>query len=320
MGTTSFLRLPFFTELEPARNVLVAGAGGGYDIFSGLPLYFGLRAAGKAAHLANLSFTNLEPAAGRRLAPALLEVTADSGGSKTYFPERYLAEWFRSQGEEVPVYCFDRTGAAPIRRGYEALVELLQVDTVVVVDGGTDSLMRGDECDLGTPHEDIATIAAVDDLPVPRKLLVCTAFGVDTFHGVCHAHFLEGVADLIRRDGYLGAFALTRDMPEVQCARAATLAVFHAMPHHVSIVASSVLNAIQGWYGDVHATDRTAGNELFINPLMALYWCFRLRPVAERILYLDELKKTETYIDVDDAIERFRLGCRDIRPWKDLPM
>ena len=40
-------RLPFFTELRPARRVLVAGAGGGFDVFSGLPLYFNLRAAGK---------------------------------------------------------------------------------------------------------------------------------------------------------------------------------------------------------------------------------------------------------------------------------
>ena len=38
------LRLPFFDELELAENILIAGAGGGYDIFCGLPLYFGLRA------------------------------------------------------------------------------------------------------------------------------------------------------------------------------------------------------------------------------------------------------------------------------------
>jgi hypothetical protein len=180
--------------------------------------------------------------------------------------------------------------------------------------------MRGDEHGLGTPHEDIATIAAVDDLNVANKLLVCTAFGVDRFHGVCHAHFLEAVADLIRADAYLGTFSLTRDMPEVERFREATLAVFRAMPHHVSIVASSMINAIQGWYGDVHATDRTAGSPLYINPLMALYWCFRLKPVAARILYLDEMKKTERYLDVDEVIERFRLGCGKLRTWMHLPM
>jgi hypothetical protein len=318
-GTTSLLQLPFFNELRDARTVLVAGAGGGYDVFSGLPLYFGLRAAGKTAHLANLSFANLRPASGRRLAPALLEVTADSGGSMSYFPERYLCEWFRTQGEEVPIYCFDRTGAAPIRRGYEALTEHLQLDTVLLVDGGTDSLMRGDEVGLGTPHEDIASIAAVDDLEVPHKLLVCVGFGVDHFHGVCHAHVLEAVAELIRAGGCLGTFSLMKEMPEVRRAREATLAVFRAMPHHVSIVASSILNAIEGWYGDVHATSRTAGSNLYINPLMALCWCFRLWAVARRILYLDAVKPTETFIEVDNAIASFRMKCGGERPWLDLP-
>jgi hypothetical protein len=41
------LELPFFAELKNARNILLAGAGGGFDIFSGLPLYFGLKNAGK---------------------------------------------------------------------------------------------------------------------------------------------------------------------------------------------------------------------------------------------------------------------------------
>ena len=49
------LSLPFFSELEPAKRVLVAGAGGGFDVLCGLPLYFALRAAGKTVHLANLS-------------------------------------------------------------------------------------------------------------------------------------------------------------------------------------------------------------------------------------------------------------------------
>ncbi|MCC2667530.1 MAG: hypothetical protein K0Q72_1, partial [Armatimonadetes bacterium] len=38
----SFLTLPIFAELESSRRVLIAGAGGGFDIFCGLPLYFGL--------------------------------------------------------------------------------------------------------------------------------------------------------------------------------------------------------------------------------------------------------------------------------------
>lgn len=141
----SFLRLPFFTELESARSVLLAGAGGGFDIFSGLPLYIGLRAAGKQVHLANLSFSYLEGASGRWLDPAVLEITADVTSVMGYFPEFHLSRWFRQQGEEVPVYCLRRTGCKPLIEGYRALVSHLQPDAIVLVDGGTDSLMRGDE-------------------------------------------------------------------------------------------------------------------------------------------------------------------------------
>jgi hypothetical protein len=62
-----FLRLPFFDTIANANTILLAGAGGGYDIFSGLPLYFGLRAAGKTVHLANLSFSKLYASNGKRI-------------------------------------------------------------------------------------------------------------------------------------------------------------------------------------------------------------------------------------------------------------
>src|SRR5207248_11265434 len=99
------LKLPFFSELEGARRVLLAGAGGGYDVFCGLPLYHALRGAGKDVFLANLSFTPVESLAGRRPAPAVLAVTADTAGPGyiNYFPEGYLCQWHRLQGEGLPV-------------------------------------------------------------------------------------------------------------------------------------------------------------------------------------------------------------------------
>jgi hypothetical protein len=316
------LKLPFFTALEPARRVLLAGAGGGFDVFCGLPLYFALRGAGKDVFLANLSFTRLEDATGRRPTPSLLEVTADSQGPTyiNYFPEGYLCQWFREQGEEVSVYCFERTGVQPLRQAYEHLLEAHDIDTLLLVDGGTDSLMRGDEEGLGTPHEDIATLAATQDLSLPRKLLVCLGFGIDHYHDVCHYRFLEAVAELSRAGAYLGCFSLTADMPEVRRYQDASQAVFAAMPRHPSIVNTSILSAIEGHYGDYHVTDRTAGSELWINPLMALYWCFQLDPVARRVLYLERLKETHTFEAVNAAIVEWLVLRKEVRPARPLPL
>jgi len=319
-ASMSYLRVPFFQELEHAESILLAGAGGGFDIFCGLPLYFGLREMGKQVHLANLSFSRIAEASGRWLSPTLMEVTATTQGNPRYFPEKYLAAWFRSQGETVSVYCFEPTGVQPLLTAYQALVDELHVDAIILIDGGTDSLMRGDEPGLGTPQEDIASIVAVHQLSVARKLLVCLGFGVDRYHGVCHAYFLEAVSALIRSGGFLGTWSLTREMPEVQRYREATEAVLQAMPANPSIVATSILAALAGLFGDVHMTKRMTNSTLFVNALMTLYWCFSLDPVAERLLYRENVLPTQTYQVLTAVIDRFREALPTVKNWFDLPM
>ncbi|MBW4618413.1 MAG: DUF1152 domain-containing protein [Cyanosarcina radialis HA8281-LM2] len=314
-----FLKSPFLTELLLGENILLAGAGGGFDIFCGLPLYFGLRNLGKKVYLANLSFSYL-PEDIQSLSPSLLKVTADTPQPHDYFPELYLAQWFRERDEETPIYCFDRTGFKPLLASYQKLVEHLNLDTIVLVDGGTDSLMRGDEIGLGTPHEDVTSIAAVNKLQVQRKMLVCLGFGVDYYHGVCHAHFLEGVSELIRSNGYLGMFSVVKEMPEVQKYLGATEFVFQKMPNNISIVSSSISSAIAGHYGDYHVTSRTQGSQLWINPLMPVYWCFQLDKVAARILYLDAIEPTNSYRDLLFAIEAWESRRKNVRGWEDIPV
>ena len=312
------LKLPFFQELDKAENILIAGMGGGFDIFCGLPLYFSLKAQGKQVHLANLSFSFLPPL-DDRLSPTMLAVTADTPRFGDYFPEQFLCEWFRSQGDEVTIYCFERTGVKPLLAAYETLVAELQLDTILLVDGGTDSLMRGDEPGLGTPHEDVASITAVHQLSLPCKLMACLGFGIDTFHGINHYYFLEAVAELTQNGGYLGAFSLLQEMPEVQQYRQASEYVFAAMSKHISIVSSSILSALVGEYGDFHATPRTRGSELWINPLMPLYWCFQLDAVAQRVLYLEGMKETADYMDVRRIIGTFRQQLGPHRQMRHLP-
>ena len=181
---------PLIDALNTAKRVLLAGAGGGFDVYSALPLYFALETEGKDVSLANLSFASLPRDEASRVSPACVRVTADTPHSQAYFPELHLSSWFRHRhGQEVPVYCFPRTGVVPLRAAYRRLHELLGLDAVVLVDGGTDSLMRGDEFGLGTPAEDSTSLAAVASSEIPNQYLACIGFGVDTFHGVCHAEF-----------------------------------------------------------------------------------------------------------------------------------
>lgn len=314
------LHPPFFREVQDSRRVLIAGMGGGFDVFCGLPLYFALRAEGKQVFLANYSFTSLAFHLPKALAPAVVEVTPDSSVSPgDYFPEYWLSRWLATQGEPSTVYAFRKVGVQPLKTAYEALVRHLDIDTILLVDGGTDSLMRGDEVDLGTPHEDATSLVAVNEVSGPKKLLACLGFGVDRFHGVCHAHYLEATAELARSGAYLGAFSLTPDMPPVQKYRDACEAVFQMMPRYTSIVNSSIVGAIDGRYGGHHATSRTHGSELWLNPLMALYWTYRLPAVAARLQYYRPMLDTITLSDVGLVIERHREEVT-IRPRVAIPV
>jgi len=313
------LELPLLARLRSARCVLIAGAGGGFDLFSGLPLAFALRREGATVHLASLSFTYLGGTDAPHRGWGVFEVNANSEGGD-YFPEKHLCAWLAGQGAPQPVWCLERQGLGPLRRAYQLLHERLAPDAVVLVDGGTDSLMRGDEVGLGTPAEDIASILAVANLPAPTKLLVCLGFGVDRFHGVCHAQFLEGVAELSRAGAFLGALSLTREMEEVRLFEEATRYVQQRTPGRESVVCASIVSALAGDYGDVHRLERTrrSGSRLWINPLMTLYWAFELEAVARRVLYRDWLEETETLAELVARIEAYRKQCA-VRPWEDIP-
>lgn len=303
------LRLP--SALEASQSILIAGAGGGFDVYTGLPLYERLRSLGKRVYLANLSFTYLGGTSAKALTPALHVVDRTTSGEDQYFPERSLASFLSSRsGENVTVYAFDRMGVAAVREGYRYLVQSLKLDAIVLTDGGTDILMRGDEAGLGTPAEDMMSLAAVAALDVPARMVACVGFGIDAYHGICHANWLENVSGLIEAGGFLGAIALRKEMPEVQSYIDAVNAADQATPGRGSIVNGSIVSALEGRFGDYHRTERTRSSRLFISPLMNFIWMFDLAAVACRNLYLDRIEQTRTIWDVLSAIESFRNEVR----------
>jgi hypothetical protein len=310
------LRLP--SAIENSQRVLVAGAGGGFDVFAGLPIYERLRSLGRKVFLANLSFVPLGKTSAQALTRGLYAVEPTTAGPDSYFPERTLAEFLSRRGKNVRIYAFERLGVAPIREGYAHLVQSLGLDAIVLVDGGTDILLRGDEAGLGTPTEDMASLAAVAAMNVATRIVACVGFGVDAYHGVCHTNWLENVAALTSEGAFLGATALLERMPEVRLYLEAVNAADIATSCHPSIVNGSIVSAIEGRFGDYHRNLRTQGSTLFINPLMSLLWAFDLAAVARRNLYLDRLVDTETSWDVHLAILRFWETVRR-RPRETIP-
>lgn len=310
--------IPFLDRLDRAGRVLIVGCGGGFDVYSGVPLAVRLVARGKFVALANYSFTSLDPLTGERLSEILWRVDTRHG-SLPYFPERWLCEWLAARDLSVPVYALIQPGVLPLAEAFREIVAAHAIDLVVLVDGGTDSLIFGDEPGLGTVTEDAITLVAADLAAPGRVLLAALGFGIDDFHGVSHHSFLENVATLGREGAYLGAFSLTPGTPEAN-AMLDLIDVANARQGALaSIVTNSVASAVRGEFGNFHATDRTGNSTLFINPLMALYWTFAASRVVAHMAFGEALAKTSTRHQARLAIEEVRYDLT-LRPRQRIPL
>jgi len=188
------------------------------------------------------------------------------------------------------------------------------------VDGGTDSLMFGDEDGLGTPQEDICSMAAVYRSGIKKQYLLNVGFGIDHFHGVSHFRFLENVAEIMKEGGYLGIFQITKEMVEAERYMEAIKFANEKMSGMKSIVSNSIVSALEGEYGNHHRTIRTKGSELWINPLMTIYWCFDLRKVVRKIKYYDRIKDVNTIGAFNRELSKYRNELKALRGKKRIPL
>lgn len=292
------LNLPILDRFTNCKSLLIAGMGGGFDIFCGLPIYFELKKLGIQAHLANFSFSDVENIDfGIRLSKTLVGVTPKSDRIFPYFPEFYLANWFKAKkNEDVTIWCFHKTGAKPLTENYKILAEHLSLDGILLVDGGVDSLVRGDEAELGTAIEDLTSLYAVNQLSsIPTRLLACIGFGAE--HNLTHAHILENIASLTQAGGFLGSCSLTPEMGSYQDYDDAVTTVQSNEFQDPSVINSSIISAVRGNYGDYHLTEKTKRGKLWISPLMPLYWFFDFDSVVKQNMLINEIEGTMLFRD-----------------------
>jgi len=322
------LNLPIFDPLENVQRILIAGAGGGFDIYAGLPIYFALRQMGKTLHLANFSFTHFDLARG--MIDTIVEIPSLLMGVRgpirrdllDYFPEGHLAHWFAQQdGRDVTVWMFNRPGVQPLHMAYQHLIEKFGIEALILVDGGVDSLMRGDEAGPGTLLEDSLTLAAAETLDLPLKILTCLGFGAEVEEAVSHHHALENMAALIKDGGFLGSCALTKQMPAFQQYEAACRFAWESgeRQRHLSHISSRVIPAVQGEFDDYRMYEREK-TPRFISPLMSLYWFFDADVVAARSLVVPMVRDSMVVEDATQAFIKWSLANRSKqRPRKTIP-
>jgi hypothetical protein len=295
-------------QTQEGSTVLLAGCGGGFDVYSGVPLLSFLRAHGRKVVLANLTFrSDFRHGSCHKMVENTLWRVEGRGRSdprkeKEYFPELYLSEYLNQ-----PVYTIERRGAEYVHAAYAHLLKEFDPACFILIDGGTDSLTFGNESSLGTPEEDYASMAALTRLETPHpKYLVCLGYGVDAFHGVCHNDVLQNTATLSRKQGFLGTLTMLPHHSDFQLFQQACEYAFERM--ETSIVCGSVLHATNGKFGDYKFTPRTGGTPLFLNPLMSMYFAYDLRRVAEENLFISDpaFQRTKSCMEISRLIREKR--------------
>jgi len=308
-------------EVAMPGQAIIAGCGGGYDVFGGLPLYSQIVKQGSLTPiLVSFSFVNRELLLQRGVELidhfyAVRPGPMDIDASTTYFPEWHLA---RQLG--VTVYAFDM--GATVRdliRGYEHLMRLHpKIIRIFLIDGGCDVLLTGHETGLGTPVEDMIHLKAVMELEIPHKTLLAVGVNIDVADGVVFEELIQRLEDLQQRNILCSKWVLTKEDPTVifymetlsQCRPQDTIAQ------------SLIVEAIKGSRGNVipkHLEARIdkrredGGSTIDLSELTCTLHEFDLMAVGREVGYLDLIDPDMNRDEVDALIIGYQAGYKRFR-------
>ena len=331
-----------YNHFVDSKNVLISGCGGGYDVFAGLDLMFNLLELKKKVILASYSFTDpyllrkygqyvydgchkiesgikidkddyinyqldKKPIPPKNVCKLMATTQEDYRreviDDDIYFPELKLVDFLKEKYDmDIPIYCFFDNGIKSMISAYNVIIYRHYIDSIVLVDGGTDSLMTGCEGGdaLGTPYEDVCNIIAVKNSNCNNNYLYTLGYNIDSYCGVTDANFLQNTSNLIHQNYFIGSYMLNKNNISTQ----KYIETFMNCDPVNSIVNSLIVAAIEGRsrydYPD-YIKSRLTTNYHYINPLMSLYWIYDLNGVYNNLTYdCESLKDCE---DGDEICE-----------------
>jgi hypothetical protein len=209
------------------KMVLIIGCGGGFDFTHSLLIIPTILEFGKKFIIVSNSFTN--PSSLREFEVVYKDKTNPKAVAhhivpskithKEPLPEGYFVNFLEEKlGKDHGNYLY-ATNACEMddvsnNEFFQILCEKHSIDGIITADGGSDSLMRGDECDIASVYEDYLSMISANDIMKERKdkikfaTLLVFGFGTDRFHGATDASSMRAVAELTRMGGFLGSCSI----------------------------------------------------------------------------------------------------------------
>ena len=296
MTTASSLLPTFVHQLADStiKTVLLCGCGGGFDFVHSLTIYPELLRLGKTVIIGSYSFGDPSKIGGAanvfdQNGVVAKRVTAASTPEGHYGPEvhvcSFLDQRYPSCAPHFVYAYYARDFTVPLlKQFYGQLIETHSVDAIVLFDGGSDSLMAGDEEGLGDPIEDavsVTTVACLNGLKA--RILISIGLGTDRFNHVSDAASLRAISELTRMGGFLGAVSLepSGDGP---CLYRSCLDHIYERQGFRSVLAGTITSAVDGYFGMEQVPPilrgRVEPGQLYLWPLMAVLWAFDVETVV----------------------------------------
>ena len=269
--------------LNNSKIILVAAIGGGCDILGCMPIFYDLKKINKEIVLSDVFLYNLsDKLTESKNHPGIFYAKNDisefdSINAYKAFPEGFI----RSTVNMLP-----RTGVKDLTRKYQYIVDNAKIDTIIAVDCGVDSLMKGTEIGLGTYLDDLLSVIAIDQVNVKNKILICNSFGTEIEEKLNHEVILQNINELVKQDALYGIFSLNKIMDCYKFYKAVCDKAFQYGSSHIH---PRLIKAIEG---------EQLSN--FQMPFMNIWWCFDFHKVAimkaeykllMHTLTFDEVKK-----------------------------
>lgn len=261
------------------KNILLCSIGGGFDIFGCLPLMYSLE--GYNITLSSFSLN--------KLSAPIYDYTGGDVEPYKYFPEKIL---MLSKGMPK-LNIIGRCGAVQLRSYYEKLIKENNIEHIITVDCGVDSLMIGDEEYKGTIAEEYVNFAALQKIKIP-KTHICLGMGTEVEENVSNEIVLCNIASLIKITGFIGSCSLNKNMNCYKKYKEAYLKVDEVKSHKKSHIHPRIISAVEGNYGDefIQGSTLMVSNDkpALINPLMSIVWVFDGDKIIYKLQYiLDKL-------------------------------
>jgi hypothetical protein len=168
----------------------------------------------------------------------------------------------------------------------EYFIKKHKIDAVITIDGGSDSLMVGDEDGLGDPIEDCVSVTVLAQLQdLKCKLLLTVGFGADRYNGVSDAASLRAISEITKRGGFLGSVSVEQSSPAFQVYKRCVEQIYSQQSFR-SVLTGLILASIEGAFAqEIPESIKPRINDpstVFLWPLMSVIWAFDPSVVAKR--------------------------------------